>query len=558
MRSVICAGVLILLEGAAFAQSGNAPRFDIADVHVSPKSTIQVMRATPPRNGRYELKNATMLDLVRTAYGVNPDRVLGGPNWLELDRFDVIAKVADGADLDAQKAMLQSLLEDRFKLVARKETKPIPSWVLTAGKQPRLKEADGSGQSGCRIPDTGSGAVPEGGLRLFRMEPDGKQTQIVLGPGGIVQYSCRNMTMAAFAAELRGMLGAQVGPDPVIDETGMKGAWNFDVRWSIGLIGLPNQGEQIPVAEAIDKQLGLKLEQRPTPKQVVVVESVNRTPTPNAANLTELLPASSAPKEFDIADVKLAAPLNPSQPMLSGIRMQPGGRFTCTGCPLRMLLQRAFNSNNNELLAAVPAGIEAIRVDVIAKASSDEAIGPLIDPEALAPLVRNLLVSRFKMTYHEEERPVTAYSLIADKPKMKKADPDSRIFCRRGQAAPGSPPGSQTLTCQNATMAFFAEQLSQGNPGLSWPVLNATGLEGGWDFALTYSFLPPALLNAAGRGGAPGGDGPPGALPSASDPNGGYTVFEAVDKQLGLKLKAEKRNEKVIVIDHLESAPTEN
>src|SRR5436190_7861510 len=175
MRSFVCAGTLTLLAGAVFAQSGSAPKFDVADVHVSPKAANAFMRTSPARNGRYEIKNATMLDLVRTAYGFNPDTILGGPNWLELDRFDVIAKVAAGVDAESQKAMLQSLLEDRFKLVARKETKPIPTWVLTAGKQPRLKEADGSGQSGCRIPDTSSGTPPEGGIRLFRMEPDGKQ-----------------------------------------------------------------------------------------------------------------------------------------------------------------------------------------------------------------------------------------------------------------------------------------------------------------------------------------------------------------------------------------------
>src|SRR5215475_13474317 len=181
MQSLICAGAVTLLAVAAFGQSGGAPTFDVADVHVSPKAPNTFMRTTPARNGRYEIKNATMLDLVRTAYGVNPDRVLGGPIWLELDRFDVVAKIADGADLEAQKAMLQSLLEDRFTLVARKETKPVPTWVLTAGKQPRLKEADGSGQSGCRIPDTGNAPPGEGGIRLFRMESDGKQTQINLG-----------------------------------------------------------------------------------------------------------------------------------------------------------------------------------------------------------------------------------------------------------------------------------------------------------------------------------------------------------------------------------------
>src|SRR5215467_7466798 len=518
MRSFVCAGILPLLAAAVFAQS--APKFDVADVHASPKAVQQFMRTSPPRDGRYEIKNATMLDLVRTAYGFNPDTIVGGPNWLELDRFDVIAKVAAGTEIDAQKAMLRSLLEDRFKLVARRETKPVPTWVLTAGKQPRLKEADGSAQTGCRIPDASSGTPPEGGLRLFRTEPDGKQSQIILGPGGVVQYSCRNMTMAAFAAELRRMLGVQVGPEPVIDETGLKGAWNFDVKWSIGLIGLPNQGERVPVADAIDKQLGLKLEQRPIPKQVLVIESVNRTPTSNAANIADVLPAPPVTKEFEVADVKLAAPPGPTQPpQMMSMQMQPGGRFTCRGCPMRLLLSRAFNSNNNELLAGLPAGIDSLRVDVIAKTSSEADAGPGIDPDVIAPLLRNLLADRFKMKFHEEERPVTASSLIAAKPKLKKADPDSRIFCRRVQASPGSPPGSQTLTCQNATMALFAEQL-QGTPGLNWPVLDATGLEGGWDFSLTYSVFPPALLNAAGRGGPAGGDLQSGA--AAPDPSGGY------------------------------------
>src|SRR5215470_1560909 len=212
MRFFVSAGILTLLVAGVFAQS--TPKFDIADVHVSPKAVQQFMRVNPPRDGRYEIKNATMLDLVRTAYGFNPDTIVGGPNWLEFDRFDVIAKIAAGTDADAQKAMLRSLLEDRFKLVARTETKPVPTWVLAAGKQPHLKEADGSGQNGCRIPDVASGTPPEGGLRLFRMEPDGKQSQIILGPGGVVQYSCRNVTMAAFAAELRRMLGVQVGPEP--------------------------------------------------------------------------------------------------------------------------------------------------------------------------------------------------------------------------------------------------------------------------------------------------------------------------------------------------------
>jgi uncharacterized protein (TIGR03435 family) len=65
--------------------------------------------------------------------------------------------------------------------------------------------------------------------------------------------------------------------------------------------------------------------------------------------------------------------------------------------------------------------------------------------------------------------------------------------------------------------------------------------------------FPSALLNAPGRGG-----GGPQDVPSAPDPSGGYTIFEAIDNQLGLKLKAGKRPEKVFVIDHLDTKPTDN
>jgi uncharacterized protein (TIGR03435 family) len=548
-------GLIVLVAGLVFGQSADSPKFEAADVHSSPKRTNSFLRTAPSHNGRYEIKNATMLDLIRIAYGFTDETISGGPNWVELDRFDVTGKVPAGADTDQQKAMLQSLLAERFALAVRKDTKPIATWVLAAGKQPRLKEADGSGETGCKV--QGSGAPAEGGIRLFTSSPDGTSTTINLGPGGTIQYACRNTTMAAFAAALRNMMGVQLGSEPVVDQTGLKGTWNFEVRWSLAMLGALRPGEQISVADAVDKQLGLRLEQKPVAKQVLVVESVNRTPTPNPPGLSEALPTPPTPKEFDVADVKLAAPASGFPPG-GRIRNQmlPGGRFVCENCPLRLLITQAFNSRaNNDQMVGLPAGIDSTRVDITAKVSPEVQVGPGIDPDTLAPMLRSLLAERFNMKYHEEERQVSAYSLVAAKPKMKKADPDSRIFCRRGQAAAGSPPGSQTLVCQNATMALLAEQLLQMNPTLNWPVLDTTGIEGGWDFSLTFSILPMTLLNAAGRGG--GGGGPQDSV-SAPDPAGGYTIFESIESQLGLKLKAGKRPEKVIVIDHLDSKPTDN
>jgi uncharacterized protein (TIGR03435 family) len=150
---------------------------------------------------------------------------------------------------------------------------------------------------------------------------------------------------------------------------------------------------------------------------------------------------------------------------------------------------------------------------------------------------------------------VSAYSLVPAKPKMKKADPASRTSCKTANAPAGAPPGSQVLTCQNITMAQFADRLQNMAPELSWPVLDATGIEAGWDFTLTFS-RNAGMTMGGGRGGDAGLA--EAATPLASEPTGALTLFEAVEKQLGLKLEMHKRSMPVIVIDHIEQKPTEN
>jgi uncharacterized protein (TIGR03435 family) len=177
------------------------------------------------------------------------------------------------------------------------------------------------------------------------------------------------------------------------------------------------------------------------------------------------------------------------------------------------------------------------------------------DIVSMGPLLRNLLVDRFRMKYHTEERPETAYTLVAPKPKMKQADPKSRIGCKGTSGPPGSPRGTFGLRCQNASMEYLAFQLRNTAPQIAWPVLDGTGLKGGWDFTLTFNRL--AGMNVgAGRGGESAVNG--GQAGVAPDPGGGVTVFDAVEKQLGLKLEAAKRPMPVYVIDHIEAKPTEN
>jgi uncharacterized protein (TIGR03435 family) len=298
--------------------------------------------------------------------------------------------------------------------------------------------------------------------------------------------------------------------------------------------------------EAIEK-LGLKLEEHPLPVPVLIVDSVNEKPGPNPPGAAEALPSVAAPTEFEVADIK------PSDPDARGgsFRTMPGGRFVSTNLPISFLVSRAFPALTSDQIIGLPAG-DAIRYDVTAKTAASLGANP--DQETLAPLVLSLLNDRFGFKYHTEERTLSAYSLIAVKPKMKKADPASRTHCLRASGPAGTPPGTTIWTCQNITMAQFAEQLKGVAQGLTLPPLDATQLDGTWDFILTWNQRAGMNMGPA----RPAEGGQPNDLASASDPGGGYTIFEAIDKQLGLKLEMQKRPVPVIVVDHLDAKPTDN
>jgi uncharacterized protein (TIGR03435 family) len=103
---------LILICGIASAQTGTVV-FEAADVHVSPAGASESAAFLP--GGRLEVHGASMLRLIAVAYGVAVDRVSGGPAWLDLDRFDVIAKAAPSASQAAMRTMLQGLLAERTR-----------------------------------------------------------------------------------------------------------------------------------------------------------------------------------------------------------------------------------------------------------------------------------------------------------------------------------------------------------------------------------------------------------------------------------------------------------
>lgn len=516
----------LLFPVLAFAQApAGEPSFEAADIHASPRSTVQAMRGNVVRDGRYEIRNATMVDLIRTAYGLDADKVVGGPSWLELDRFEVIGKVPRETTAASARLMLRRLLAERFELVIRDDTKPLSAFVMTVAGKPKMKEADASAPPTCQG------------------QPQSPEANAV--PMQVVQ--CRSMTMAVLAQQLPQMAGAYI-TSPVTDVTGLAGAWDFELRWHArALLGKAGT-DAVTIFDALDRQLGLKLEQKTAPAAVLFVVSVNRTATANVPDIGTLLPPPPPP-EFEVAEIK------PTEPGYDGPpigQILPNGRVNARGIPLRDLIALAWDVTP-EMLVDVPSWAESARYDLVARASTDVTPGgPGIDVETLRQMLRALLTERFKMKTHMEERPVTAYTLFADSPKLTRADASSRTRCVEGPGPNARDPRnsnpilSRLISCQNMTMTQFAERLQGLAPGyLRVPVLDATKLEGAWDFTLNFS-----PIGAVQGGAGPTGDIGQGGV--ASDPTGAMTLFQALPRQLGLRLEQEKRPNPVLVIDAAE------
>ena len=555
-RARTCLCLAAVFSSAAWCQSATpAPRFLMADVHAGVKTPNPIMRGGFYRGGRFELHNASMLDLVRTAYGVDPDKVLGGPAWMAKDPFEVVATAPSDTTPESLKTMLQGLLAERFSLVVHRDTRPITAYVITAGQTPLLKPADGTGETGCKIvSNVPENVAPAPGVNIVRANLNGNNVQLNLSEP--VPFACRNMTMAAFAEGLRTMVGAQayIFNTPVVDQTGLAGKWNFDLKWTIrqgGPAAAANAATTVTMADTFDKQLGLKLDLSKAPFPVIVVDSVNETPVANLPGVTEkLAPQSSG---FEIVDLKPSMPFPNSGSAGGGGRgglfFQGAGRVGMQGQSLKGVIAAAWNLTGPDQVTGGPESAATVLYDFAALAPTPElapGFTPIgagqFDMESMKQMLQSLLKERFKLAVHEASGSVPGYELVAVKPTLKKADPAGRSGCIEGPA-PGdkdpradNPAAARLVTCLNMSVAEFTAELRNRASGYLAqlpPPVDSTGITGKFDITLNFS--------GAGVQGA-----------------GAITLFDALEKQLGLKLQMGKRPGNVLVIDHCEDRPIDN
>ncbi len=526
-------------------QAAAAPtRFEAADVHFTPWSRSVFYSGAFLSNGRLFIHQATLLHLIATAYNYNETRFIGGgPSWVAFPRYDIEAKVPPGTTMDTARLMLQNLLAERFKLVVHKGDVQVPAYLLTvANSKPNLKASTSEEEGSCKT--------------QFPSPP---------GPDTIptMELECKALSMKSLASLLEQKESRDYLPygSPVVDATGLKGLYDIDLKWTPKFF-LPKAGPtRVSVFQALE-QAGLNLEFKTTSRPGLVIDSAIEEPTTNAPDLAKIMPPLPTP-QFEVATI------HPSRPDERGMGRVSGDELNFSGIPLKFLITMAWDIDprSDDTLVA-PKWIESDRIDIHAKVaesdlgSSSMRVGSnSMNFDEFRPMLRELLIDRFQIKYHMEERSIDAYTLVADHPKLKKSDPSERTACGEGPAADAKDASltnamiNSQESCWNVTMDQFAGLIHHIAPDyFFYPVVNETGLKGAWDFSLSWSSANLTQNPGPGAGPASGSEG----APAASDPNGAMSFFDAIRKEIGLKIIKEKHPEQVLVIDSIDEKPTEN
>jgi uncharacterized protein (TIGR03435 family) len=228
-----CSWIAVCWAGVALCQ----PRFEVAWVKVSATGSTN-SGGVRISNGRVTVDNETLKRCIYNAYGVGPNQVVGGPDWLSTDRFYIEAKPEKPVKDDSVvMGMLQALLAERFKLVVHRETRTISAYVLEVAKNgPKLEKGDG-GQS-----ETGNAR-------------------------GRIQ--AMNSSMDHFAEVLSRQMDL-----PILNRTGLEGVFNLKLEWNPRITDPAAEGPS--VFTAVQEQLGLRLRAQKTPVEMIVVDHAER------------------------------------------------------------------------------------------------------------------------------------------------------------------------------------------------------------------------------------------------------------------------------------------
>jgi uncharacterized protein (TIGR03435 family) len=264
---------------AAIVLSAQTPRpaFEAASVKVNTAHQGIVRVATLPT--RFSAVNANLRLLLRYAYNLPDFRMIGGPDWIDTERFDIEAAAGGTVPFDEIRAMTRTLLEDRFALRSHTETRELPIYLLTLARR--------DGRIGDQIKPSGSeclpitpppGAPPPPPPPPGGAPREGQNCPSMLGMGAI---SGRKLPLERLMATLSPYVNRVI-----VDRTGLSGTFDLDLRWLPDSLPYaagpgfapppPADPTWPPLFTALEEQLGFKLESSRGPVDVLVIDGAGK------------------------------------------------------------------------------------------------------------------------------------------------------------------------------------------------------------------------------------------------------------------------------------------
>jgi uncharacterized protein (TIGR03435 family) len=255
---VLAVGGIAAFGGWVNAQAQKKPTFEVASIRPAalgshPRS-IQYSAG-----GRFTASNVPLRALIEEAFDIRDFQVAGGPDWVNQEQFDITAKAEGDADKAQVRAMLQSLLADRFKLVLRRESKEVNVYALTVGKAgPKLKEV--------------------------KLDEDNAARGVRFGGIGRVAGVMASMPQLVVMLSDIKLNGSAILDRPVLDRTGLTGVYDFKLEWSGEEQSADRTTSTNPagpsIFTAMQEQLGLRLESTRAAVEFFAIEQAGR-PTEN-------------------------------------------------------------------------------------------------------------------------------------------------------------------------------------------------------------------------------------------------------------------------------------
>jgi uncharacterized protein (TIGR03435 family) len=237
----------LVIRGGAQALD-TSPAFDVATVKPSgPDSAPLSIQRLP--SGRLVTSNTPLTMLINWAFGLDDGRLLNVPRGADSARFDIVAQPQSNPAAGQLQRMMQRLLAERFKLAVHREVRELPSYELTRD---------------------------EGGLKIAVTAPTGARSA---NPFGMTDAG--TLTGASVTADmLATVLATQLG-QPVRNATGIDGVFDFTLAWRPDGVANADLQNRASLFTAIREQLGLRLEARRAPVEVIVIDRLELTPTEN-------------------------------------------------------------------------------------------------------------------------------------------------------------------------------------------------------------------------------------------------------------------------------------